>query len=118
MRIRSWRPGDFDALHALDRACFPPLIAYSRRTLRKVLRLPGAECLVAERSIPEDDGQLAGSILTHAGSRGARQPPCGHIISLDVAQQFRRRGVGSALLRAAEESMAFPALARLISRRR
>jgi ribosomal-protein-alanine N-acetyltransferase len=107
VRIRSWRPGDFDALHALDRACFPPPIAYSRRTLRKFLRLPGAECLVAECSISEDDGQLAGFILTHAGSRGARQPPCGHIISLDVAQQFRRRGVGSALLRAAEESMAF-----------
>jgi ribosomal-protein-alanine N-acetyltransferase len=105
MQIREWQPEDFEALHALDRACFPPPIAYSRRTLRKFLRLPGAECLVAQRSISEDDGQIAGFILTHAGARTARQPACGHIISLDVAQQFRRCGVGSALLRAAEESL-------------
>jgi ribosomal protein S18 acetylase RimI-like enzyme len=107
--IREWCPEDFDALHTLDRACFPPPIAYSRRTLRKFLRLPGAECLVAEC-----DGQLAGFILTHAaspiGSHTAwhtpRTPPCGHIISLDVDAQFRRHGVGSTLLRAAEELLA------------
>jgi ribosomal-protein-alanine N-acetyltransferase len=101
MQIRKWQAGDFDALHALDRACFPPPIAYSRRTLRKFLRLPGAECLVAEC-----DGRIGGFILTHAGSAKPRTPPHGHIISLDVDANFRRRGVGSALLRAAEELLA------------
>jgi ribosomal-protein-alanine N-acetyltransferase len=103
VRIRSWHPGDFEELHALDCACFPPPVAYSRRTLRKFLRLPGADCLVAEC------GYIAGFILTHAASfngRDARTPPRGHIISLDVDAQFRRHGVGSALLHAAEESMA------------
>jgi ribosomal-protein-alanine N-acetyltransferase len=101
LEIREWQAGDFDALHALDRACFPPPIAYSRRTLRKFLRLPGAQCLVAEC-----DGQVAGFILTHAGLHAARWPPVGHIISLDVDANFRRRGVGSTLLRATEESLA------------
>jgi [ribosomal protein S18]-alanine N-acetyltransferase len=95
-RIRSWQPRDFDALHALDCACFPPHIAYSRRTLRSFLRLHGAQCLVSEG----DGGAIAGFILTHSAGRE------GHIISLDVAEEFRRRGVGSALVAAAEETMA------------
>lgn len=94
IRIRDWRAEDFDALHALDAACFPPHIAYSRRTLRSFLRLAGIECLVAEES-----AALAGFILTHrAGHHG-------HIISLDVEANFRRRGIGSMLLTAAEERM-------------
>jgi len=95
IRIREWRADDFEALHALDAACFPPHIAYSRRRLRSFLRLPGTECLVAEQA-----AILAGFILTH--SAGIH----GHIISLDVDETFRRRGVGSALMAATEERMA------------
>jgi [ribosomal protein S18]-alanine N-acetyltransferase len=101
IQIREWREDDFDALHALDRACFPPPIAYSRRTLRKFLRLPGAQCLVAKCEAP-----IAGFILIHAASHKPRTIPTGHIISLDVDETFRRGGVGSALLHAAEKSLA------------
>jgi len=112
VHIREWREDDFDLLHALDCACFPPPIAYSRRTLRKFLRLPGAHCLVGETG-----GRIAGFILTHAESPSTvrrarirvdaerRGPLRGHIISLDVDPRFRRGGVGSALLHAAEESL-------------
>jgi ribosomal-protein-alanine N-acetyltransferase len=112
MQIREWRSGDFEALYELDRACFPAPIAYSRRTLRKFLGLPGAECLIAEAG-----GLIAGFILTHCASELASRrtrtpataqeqtPRRGHIISLDVGRPFRRSGIGSALLRAAEKSL-------------
>ncbi len=44
----------------------------------------------------EQDGALAGFIVT------VREADLGHIITLDVAEAQRRRGVGTALLAAAE----------------
>ena len=48
LRIDEYAAADFDALHALDLACYPPGISYSRRTLKWFLALPGADCLVAK----------------------------------------------------------------------
>jgi ribosomal protein S18 acetylase RimI-like enzyme len=129
IRIRTWAEEDFDALHALDAACFPPHIAYSRRTLRSFLRLAGTECLVAEGATPDCaaailtlEGQRAGYATSAQLTLGHSAPDLvgericgfillhsagrqGHIVSLDVDSKFRRRGVGSMLLAAAEERM-------------
>ena len=78
-------------MYQLDQECYPPGIAYSRREMKWYLRLPGADCLVAEQ-----DGTLAGFIVSE------READLGHIITLDVAESQRRRGVGTALLAAAE----------------
>lgn len=92
--IRPHIPTDFEALYLLDQQCYAPGIAYSRRMLKWYLRLPGADCLVAE-----GDGALAGFIVTE------REDDLGHIITLDVAEAHRRRGVGTSLLAAAEARM-------------
>lgn len=105
---RFGRSGDpnFEALYALDQICFPPRIAYSRRVLRWFLWRPGAECVVAHASEgaspdPTDaSSSLAGFILTETHAHE------GHIVTLDVAPQFRRAGVGTALLEKMERSMA------------
>lgn len=89
--IRAHIPTDFEALHQLDQECYPPGIAYSRREMKWYLNLPGADCLVAE-----GDGAVAGFIVTE------REDDLGHIITLDVAESQRRRGVGTALLTTAE----------------
>jgi len=94
--IRQYKAKDFDRLYKLDQACFPPGIAYSKWSLRYYLNLPGADCLVAE-----EGKELAGFILAE------ENPPLGHIITLDVAEKFRRRGAGSALLREMEEHFTF-----------
>jgi ribosomal-protein-alanine N-acetyltransferase len=93
---RQYEAKDFAKLHKLDQECFPPGIAYSKWSLRYYLNLPGADCLVAE-----EGKELAGFILAE------ENPPLGHIITLDVAEKFRRRGVGSMLLREMEEHFAF-----------
>jgi len=95
LRLRAYQPEDFEALYAIDQACYAPGIAYSKRTLRWFLRLPGAECLVAEAV-----GKIVGFIL--AEQEGARA----HLITIDVLAAQRQRGVGTALLHAMEEKVA------------
>jgi [ribosomal protein S18]-alanine N-acetyltransferase len=94
--IRSYEPREFAALHKLDVACFPPGISYSKMMLRYFLQLPAAECLVAG-----EESRIAGFILTK------ENPPLGHIVTLDVAESHRRRGVGSLLLNESERNLAF-----------
>jgi ribosomal protein S18 acetylase RimI-like enzyme len=92
--LRLFVSSDFDALYALDRDCYPSGIAYSKRELRWYLAQPGAICFVAEAN-----GAIAGFILADS------EPPLGHIITIDVAEAHRRRGVGTLLLRAEERAL-------------
>lgn len=98
LTLREYAAADFDALHALDLACYPPGISYSRRTLKWFLGLPGSDCLVAKND--ENPSEIAGFIIAEAD--GAE----GHIITIDIAESCRRAGVGTALLRGMEQRMA------------
>ena len=94
--VRSYEPREFAALHKLDQACFPPGISYSKMMLRYFLELPSAECLVAA-----EDARIAGFILTK------ENPPLGHIVTLDITEAYRRKGVGTMLLTESERNLAF-----------
>jgi [ribosomal protein S18]-alanine N-acetyltransferase len=93
--IRDFKPEDFEPLWRLDQECFPPGIAYSRQELKVYVRHRGSFTLVAEDT---EDGRIAGFIVAHEG-------PTGHIITIDVLEAARRSGVGSMLLRAAEDRL-------------
>jgi len=80
---RQYEARDFGRLHKLDQECFPPGISYSKWSLHYYLSLPGADCLVAE-----EGKQIAGFILAE------ENPPLGHIITLDVADGFRKERRG------------------------
>ncbi|MGH9740819.1 MAG: GNAT family N-acetyltransferase [Candidatus Acidiferrum sp.] len=92
--LRAYEPHDFAALHRLDQSCFPAGISYSKTTLCYFLTLSSADCVVAF-----DDGKLAGFILTE------ENPPLAHVITLDIAEAYRRRGVGTALLEENEKNL-------------
>lgn len=94
--IRPYVAKDFAALHKLDQQCFVPGISYSKWSLHYFLSLPSADCLVAE-----DKGHIAGFILVE------QNPPLAHIITLDVADSYRRKGLGTQLLHAIEEHFRF-----------
>lgn len=116
--VRDFQPSDFDALWRIDQTCFPPGISYSRAELRFYTRRPAAFTLVAVDAAGEDDGaesakrvkspgpfgadtgSPAGFIVAEAGPRAR-----GHIITIDVVAAARRFGVGSLLLRAAEDRL-------------
>jgi len=93
--LRPFEPHDFSALHRLDQSCFPAGISYSKTTLRYFLALASADCVVALEGT-----RLLGFILSE------ENPPLAHIITLDVAEKERRRGVGTGLLRELEVNLA------------
>lgn len=93
--LRSYEPHDFAALHRLDQSCFPAGISYSKTTLHYFLTMASADCVVAA-----DGTRIAGFILTE------ENPPLAHILTLDVAEAHRRRGVGSAVLAESEKNLA------------
>jgi ribosomal-protein-alanine N-acetyltransferase len=93
--MRAFELHDFPALHRLDQSCFPPGIAYSKTTLHYFLTLASADCVVAHEGL-----RIAGFILSE------KNPPLGHVITLDVAEPDRRKGVGSALLKKLEANLA------------
>jgi ribosomal-protein-alanine N-acetyltransferase len=93
-RIRQFEKADFDTLWRIDQACFDPHLAYSRPELAFYMQRPGAFTLVAERN---------GGILGFVVAESRRKT--GHIITIDVIAKARLMGVGSDLLRAAEEKL-------------
>jgi ribosomal-protein-alanine N-acetyltransferase len=93
-RVRPFRPDDLHTISEIDRECFAPGIAYSRRLIRDLLAVADVFCRVAEIA-----GTIAGFTIAHA-SAGE-----GHIITLDVGEQFRRRRVGTQLLAAVEDEL-------------
>jgi [ribosomal protein S18]-alanine N-acetyltransferase len=98
--IRDVQSDDFDTLWRIDQECFPPGISYSRLELKTYMRRRGAFTLVACA-----DGLHAGSSRDIAGFIVAHGGTSGHIITIDVIASARREGVGSQLLRSAEERL-------------
>jgi [ribosomal protein S18]-alanine N-acetyltransferase len=125
--VHDFQPSDFDTLWRIDQTCFAPGIAYSRDELRLYMRRRSAFTLVAHRvegksaekkgvegNATEEDNAasereklsgltdfvIAGFIVAEAGARER-----GHIITIDVIAAARRFGVGSLLLRAAEDRL-------------
>lgn len=92
--MRPYRAQDFNGIHAIDQACYTREIAYSKWEMLQYMGLPGADCLVAEH-----DGQMVGFILS------AHKAGHGHIVTIDVLEAFRKAGVGTSLLTAAEKRM-------------
>lgn len=87
LRLREFLPEDLEAAFALDQVCFERGIAYSRGEIRGFLSRAGSVALIAE-----GDGALAGFAIGHR--RGAK----GHVVTIDVAPGWRRRGAGKVLL--------------------
>jgi ribosomal-protein-alanine N-acetyltransferase len=106
--IREFQPADFDTLWLIDQECFPPGISYSRAELKTYMRRRGSFTLVAVNDATSKhssasasaDGSVGGFIVAEADNRGS-----GHIVTIDVVHPARRSGVGSLLLRAAEDRL-------------
>jgi ribosomal-protein-alanine N-acetyltransferase len=93
--IRDFKLEDFETLWRMDQECFPPGISYSKQELKAYVRRRGSFTLVAADA---DKGKIAGFIVVHDGATA-------HVITIDVDTAARRLGVGSLLLRAAEDRL-------------
>jgi [ribosomal protein S18]-alanine N-acetyltransferase len=116
--IRDFLPSDFEALWRIDQDCFPAGISYSRTELKVYMRRRGSFTLVAADAAPT----VPATTVAESGKRGKQSSPTssadlagflvaeadrgsGHIITIDVIAAARRSGVGSLLLRAAEDRL-------------
>lgn len=92
LNLRDFRPADLLTLYEIDQACFPPGISYSKETIADMIGDPESKTWVAV-----DDDTVAGFLVAN------REPDrVGHIITVDVLEPWRRKGVGKALMQAAE----------------
>jgi ribosomal-protein-alanine N-acetyltransferase len=100
-KIREFQRDDFPRLWEIDQKCFPPGISYSQPELLFYMRRPRAFTLVAEPAARngKDGATAVGFIVAETGKQA------GHIITIDVLNEFRRSGLGSQLMAAAEERM-------------
>jgi ribosomal protein S18 acetylase RimI-like enzyme len=94
---RRYKPRDFEALYALEEACFQPPFRFGRRYMRSVVGRENAATWVAE-----EDGAVAGFAVVHWQQR--RGGVVAYLETLEVSQELRGQGTGGELLRRCEES--------------
>jgi len=92
IELRGYDARDLDAMFRLDEECFEEPFRFTRSAMRQF-----AESRKARVVIAESVGALAGFAILHAEGR------VGYIVTLDVAEDFRRRGLARQLMEAMEQ---------------
>lgn len=97
--LRKLRSGDLEFLWEIDQKCFPPGISYSRQELASYIRRWGSFTVVAEQSPAKKSPstKIVGFIVAEMSRKNI-----GHIITIDVLPEVRKKGIGSRLLIDAE----------------
>ena len=99
VRLRPFEAKDLPELQLLDARCFPPQIAYTRAELRFFVRHPRSTTTVAEAG-----GLVAGFCVVDWKLESGRK--VGHFITIDVAPERRRNGLGRLLMQTGEAQLA------------
>jgi ribosomal-protein-alanine N-acetyltransferase len=84
---REYRPGDWEAMYALDLVCFEQQFRFSRRAMRGF-----AEAKAAVTVLAEAEGELVGFCIAEVEER------VGYVVTLDVAPAWRRKGLAGRLM--------------------
>ena len=92
IELRGYEPRDLAAMFRLDEACFAEPFRFTQAAMRRF-----AESRQARVVIAESDGTLAGFAILHVEGR------VGYVVTLDVAEDFRRRGLALLLMQAMEQ---------------
>ncbi len=90
--LRDYRPGDANAVYALDLECFEAPFRFTRRALRRLAEEPDAIVLLAEAHSENAPPKLAGFVIAHMEGQTA------YIVTMDVALNLRRRGLARRLM--------------------
>jgi ribosomal-protein-alanine N-acetyltransferase len=93
--LRSYRADDLDAMFRLDEVCFTEKFRFSRESMREFAERPGAVVRVAESG-----GKIVGFVIVNIEQVASERRS--YIVTLDVAEEWRRKGVAGRLMREAE----------------
>ena len=95
IRLRAFEVKDLPELVRLDARCFPPQISCSRAELQYFVRH-----LRSTTTIAESSGEIAGFCVVDWKLESGRK--LGHFVTIDVAPEFRRNGLGRLLMQTGE----------------
>lgn len=95
IQLREYRSEDLGAMFRLDEECFEDPFRFTQSAMRRF-----AESRKARVVIAESNGVLAGFAILHVEGR------VGYVVTLDVAEDFRRKGLAQRLMRAMEQKAA------------
>ena len=104
VRFRNFEQRDFSRLCELDRLCFSEQIAYSPEEIAAALLDPRSFAVVAEDAAanPAAEESLIIGFALASLDRASR----GHIITIDIEADHRRRGIGGELMQRCEQRLA------------
>ena len=91
IQLRGYEPRDLDAMFRLDEVCFEEPFRFTHSAMQRF-----AESRKARAVIAESDAALAGFAILHV------EGSVGYIVTLDVAEDFRRQGLAQHLMQAME----------------
>jgi [ribosomal protein S18]-alanine N-acetyltransferase len=98
--LRGYLKGDLDAIYRLDQLCFSNEFRFGRESMRAFAEADDAVTLIAETT----GGEIAGFVIVQVERRG--DIVHGYVVTLDVAEKCRRRGLAQMLLQEAERRAA------------
>jgi ribosomal protein S18 acetylase RimI-like enzyme len=91
-KLRPGREDDIRPMYMLDLVCFDEPFRFNLRSMRQFVLQDNAIVLVAESG-----NRLVGFVVVHLVEKNAA-----YVVTLDVVGELRRRGLGGALIAAAE----------------
>lgn len=96
--LRDYRATDLEAMFRLDEACFAEEFRFDREAMREFVEKRDAVVRVAEKGC----GELVGFVIVHV-ERGVTGLQA-YVVTLDVAAEYRRKGVARQLMSESEAS--------------
>lgn len=106
--LRDFHKRDFSRVCEIDRLCYSEDIAYTPEEMALGLGQPGAFALVAEAG-----EQVIAFVLAYRKKRSPGNS-VGHIVTIDVVEEFRARGIGNRLMESAEQRLRQNGVRRII----
>lgn len=100
LALRRYDPADFPRLMEIDHACFVEGIAYPEEEMRYFLQRRSAITLVAANG-----EKIQGFVIADRFRPGRGARSMGQIITIDVAPESQKSGVGTLLLTSMEQEL-------------
>jgi [ribosomal protein S18]-alanine N-acetyltransferase len=95
--LREYRESDLETIYRLDRDCFAVAFRFDRKAMQEFAEASNAICLVAET---RSGDEIVGFVIVHLDLVAAGLQ--GYVVTLDVAEGYRREGIASRLMLEAE----------------
>jgi ribosomal-protein-alanine N-acetyltransferase len=94
--VRDYRTDDLEAIFRLDALCFAEEFRFDRELMREFAQAQNAVTIVAEGA----EGEVVGFVIAHTELRA--ETGRAYVVTLDVAERCRGKGLAKRLMQEAE----------------